>query len=149
MDGLAVVNVYINNDDLQLHVLRDLRKECKDVCTIVWNRRFSWPLKSFMMHWLNMKAPLKEKKLTQTTHLSLPITLKDKGSPSIPDPRDHTTKLVNLKAPWTQLLIMGIDIKTAIRTTSSLNLIWCVNYDKPSHNVKHYYWIWAYLLKAS
>ena len=35
MDGLAVVNVYINNDDLQLHVLRDLRKECNDVCTIV------------------------------------------------------------------------------------------------------------------
>ena len=53
-----------------LHVLHGLRKESKDVCTIVWNCKFSWPLKSFMMHWLNMKGPLKEKKLTQTTHLS-------------------------------------------------------------------------------
>ena len=35
MDGLALVNVHINDDDVQLYVLHGLRKESKDVCTIV------------------------------------------------------------------------------------------------------------------
>ena len=86
-----------------------------------------WLLKSFMLHWLNMKVFSKVKKLPQTTHLSLPITLKNIGNPLTPYLRVHSSaKVTTLKAPWTQLLIVGITILHSIQATPSLDPMWCV-----------------------
>ena len=50
VNELALVNIHIDDNDLQLQVFRGLGKEYKDVCIVVRNHGSLMTFESFMMH---------------------------------------------------------------------------------------------------